>query len=192
MTEQQDIPVEAEPRDDSPAESPAPGRLVPVAESIRYRRRAQQAEARIHDLEQQFREVQAQLEDQRNQLALAEAQRDEARQQILFAENRIAAERALVESGVTDLEAASILLSKRVDLNEPLGADALGRHVEQLLLDKPYLRAAAGGLPPPTAAPKPRQAPAADLADAARRAAHSGNRRDVADYLRLRRQLATH
>ncbi|HAU38844.1 MAG TPA: hypothetical protein DCX07_14150 [Phycisphaerales bacterium] len=191
MTEQQDIPVEAEPRDDSPADSPAPGRLVPVAESIRYRRRAQQAEARIHDLEQQFREVQAQLEDQRNQLALAEAQRDEARQQILFAENRIAAERALAESGVTDLEAASILLARRVDLKEPLEAEALARDVEQLLQKKPYLRAA-GGLPPPTAAPKPRQAPAADLADAARRAAHSGNRRDVADYLRLRRQLATH
>ncbi len=170
-------------------------KLVPVAESIKYRRRAQQAESRLQEFGQQLEDLQTQLEGRSEELAAAEAQRDEARQTLLATENRLSVQRALSEAGVVDLETASLLLSKRMNFDEGLGGDAIARGVEQLLLDKPFLRDGtaghSGSLPPGTASPRSAvTTPGTQLAQAAERAARSGSRKEVADYLRLRRQVA--
>jgi len=167
-------------------------KLVPVGESIKYRRRAQQAESRIQELEQSLADLQSQLENRNEELASAEAQRDELQHRLSVAENRAVAERILGEAGVVDIETASMLLSKRVDLGEAIDGDALQRSVEQLILDKPFLRkTASASLPPASASAKPSPPSAtARLTDAAERALQTGDRKDVAEYLRLRRQTA--
>lgn len=168
-------------------------KLVPVGESIKYRRRAQQAETQLQQIEQKLNELQTQLDRRTEEIAAAESQRDEARLQLTTTENRMAAERLLGEAGVVDLETGSLLLSERVDLNQDHDQESLGRQVEQLLLDKPFLRATAQApLPGKTASARVPQATArALMTDAAEEAARTGNRRDVAEYLRLRRQTST-
>ena len=167
-------------------------KLVPVAEAIKYRRRAQQAEEKAQQIEQQLQQAQQQLERRSDEIAQAEAQRDEARQQVQEMQNRLAAHRLLSQSGVVDLDAAATLLQSRLDLGEDLGEESLARAVESLLLDKPFLRASNAALPPATASARSStSARVAQLADAADRAARSGGRRDIAHYLRLRRQAAT-
>ena len=182
-------------KEHSEQEDPQNGapRLVTVAESIKYRRRAQQAENRLQEFEQSLAELQAQLEERNDELATAEAQRDEMQHRLNVAENRTLAERMLSESGVVDLETASMLLSKRVDLGAAVDRDALARSVEHLILDKPFLRKGTNvSLPPTSASAKPSQpSPAARLTEAAERAVRTGDRKDVAEYLRLRRQAAT-
>jgi len=173
-------------------DSPAEQKLVPVGESIKYRRRAQQAENKAQQLEQELNDLKSQVERRNAELAVAEAQRDEARLQVATVENQRLAERMFIEAGVVDLEAASLLLSKRVDLSEHLDGETLARSVEQLLLDKPFLARRASPLPPATASARPeRPGTFAQLAQAADRAARTGDRHDVAEYLRLRRQGAS-
>lgn len=176
----------------TPADAPeGEGKLVPVAESIKYRRRAQQAEGRLHELEQQLADLRAQLDHRNEELAVAEAQRDEARVQLVATGNQRRAERLMIEAGVVDLEAASLLLSKRIDLAGELEEEAVRRGVEQLLLDKPFLVRPSASLPPSTASPRSEKPGSfAQLTKAAERAVQSGSRRDVAEYLRLRRQGA--
>lgn len=182
--------IQTDPDAATAAQAAEPARLANVAESIKYRRRAQQAEGQLQDLAQQLQDLQAQLDARSEEIASAEAQRDEARQQITELHNRLAVERTLGASGVTDVETATVLLGKRLDLGQELSPDALGQAVEQLLLDKPLLRHPTA-MPPKTASPRaPRATAAAQLADAAQRAARSGDRRDVAEYLRLRRVTA--
>lgn len=174
-------------------ESDGAGKLVPVGESIKYRRRAQQAETRLTELEQQLKGLQSQLDGRSDELAAAEAQRDEARSSLVEVENRSCAERMLMQSGVVDLETATMLLSKRVDLGSDIDPQAMTTKIEQLLLDKPFLRGAGEGersLPPKTASQRTRQGIPGKLAQAAQQAVTTGNRRDIAQYLRLRRQAA--
>jgi TolA-binding protein len=183
-----EIPPQASADDDG-------ARLVPVAESIKYRRRAQQAETRLQQHEQQLNELQTQLERRSDELATAEAQRDEMNMQLAMMENTTAAERLLTAAGAVDLETASLLLGKRVDLAESLPKEDLSRAVEQLLLDKPFLRSrsATGDatMPAMTNSARGGQVSApAHLATIAQRAAASGNRKDIAEYLRLRRQMS--
>jgi DNA repair exonuclease SbcCD ATPase subunit len=172
--------------------SGSPARLVPVAESIKYRRRAQQAEGRLAQVEQQLEDLQTQLAASQEQLAGLESQRQQAQQQAQATENRLAAERMLSRAGVVDLETASLLLGKRVNLDQTADTQVLTQHIEQLLQDKPYLKATPPALPPKTASAKPAQSGmSAMLGQMAQRAIRSGDRRDVADYLRLRRQAAS-
>ena len=176
---------QAAPKQDTPA------RKSPVAESIKYRRRAQQAEGRLQQYEQELEESRASLARRAEELASAEAQRDEAMQQLTASQNRLAAQRLLGEAGVVDIEAASLLLSKRIDLGGEVSADQIGRGVEELLLDKPYLLESAATLPPSTASARDASAGVtARLARAAEQAAKTGGRRQVAEYLRLRRQAS--
>jgi len=188
--EAQEATPKLEPQDGA-ADAP-PERVVPVGESIRYRRRAQQAEGRVQQLKQQLNDLQSQLDRRADEVAQAEAQRDEVRCQLTSTQNRLQAERLLGEAGVVDLEAASLLLSKRLDLGDELDADAIAESVEQLLLDKPFLLGAGGALPPSTSAPRSApDGPRAQLARVADRASRTGNPRDVAEYLRLKRQAST-
>ncbi len=125
------------------------------------------------------------------ELASAESQRDEAFSHLTEAENRLSLERMLYASGVIDVETAELLVSKKLKLNQSIDGEQLRQCIEQLLLDKPFLRQSFS-LPPGTAAAKShRAAKASQLADAAARAVRSGSRRDIAEYLRLRRRTAT-
>ncbi len=150
------------------------------------------ADERIQVVEQQLENLQRQLQSRSDELGTAEAQRDEARQQLIVADNRLAVERMLTQAGVVDVEAAALLLSRRLDLAEELDTEAITRGVEKLLLDKPFLRSSpAATLPPRSASAKSAGAGlSAKLAQTAERAARSGDRRDVAEYLRLRRRMA--
>lgn len=179
--------------DPSAAKPPEDPKLVPVTESIKYRRRAQQAEGRIEQLEQQLQDLQTQLEGRNEALATAEAQRDEARHLTEQLETQTAVERELNSAGVVDVETASMLLARRVDLEQPLESDQLRQGIEELLSEKPFLLARADGqLPPATSSSRtPAASLTGEIASAAKRAAVSGNRRDVADYLRLRRRAAS-
>ena len=172
-------------------DSGAEPRLVPVAESIKYRRRAQQAEERLQQIEQQLKETQQQIQRGSEEIAQAQEQRDEARRQITEMHNRLLAQRVMSRAGVIDLDAACTLLQSRMDLCEKLDDDAIAQGVEGLLLDKPFLRPAPHPLPPATASARtPAAKDTAQLAQAADRAARSGGRKDIANYLRLRRQTA--
>jgi hypothetical protein len=179
------------PQPDEDAQADDNPRLVPVTESIKYRRRAQQAEGQLETLQQQIDQLRTELEGRDDQLAAAEAQRDEAQHRLRAAETRSMAERALQQAGVVDLEAASVLLARRVDLSqEDLDEDAIAGEVEQLLVDKPFLCRTPGSLPPSSASSREDEStPAARLSEVARQAAHSGSRRDIAEYLRLKRAV---
>ena len=163
-------------------------RLVPISESIKYRRRAQQAEQHHQELNQQLEQLQTELSQAREQLGAAEAQRDEARTAGVVLENHLLVERMLAQAGVVDVDAAQTLLSSRLDLAQELDGADLTRQVEQLLLDKPFLRSASRSLAGPTASARSAGAAVGQLTQAAQRAIASGDRRDVAEYLRLRRQ----
>jgi len=184
MAENQDNTIQAQADGDK-----GECQLVPVTESIKYRRRAQKAEGRIQEVEQQLEEIQSQLTARGEQLAEAEAQRDEVASRLVETENRMAAER-LMATAVTDLETAMLLLSKRVDLTQELDNEALAGAVEELLVDKPFLLGrSSASLPGVSASVRPSDPGGfGALAEAAERAIESGDRRDVAEYLRLRRQ----
>ena len=149
---------------------------------------AQGGDGGVAGLEQRVAELSAAVEAQQEQLAAAEAQRDEARSQVTATQNRLSAQRLLVASGAVDIEAAMALLEKRIDLGGEVDDETVARTIQGLLLDKPFLRGAAGGsLPPVSAATRPAQSLQQRMLDTAQRAITSGNRRDVIDYLRLRR-----
>jgi TolA-binding protein len=164
-------------------------KLVPVKESIKYRRRAQQAEAQVEALEQKLTELQTLVAQRDEEMAQIEAQRDEADSQLVELGNRLIASELLAGANVLDMETAMILLAQRVDLTESGDPDAIAGAVEQLLLDKPFLRDhGSASLPGKTASGVAPHTGVAQLVDAAERAIESGDRRDVAEYLRLRRQ----
>jgi len=181
---------------DSPATSgPAhdgSGKLVPVSEAIKYRRRAQQAEADLQRSEQTLEDLQAQQADRLRQLAEAEAQRDELQHQLDTFQTRSAAERMLYAAGVADIETAMALLEKRTSLADDSDREQLQQAVDALLLEKTFLLAPAPSWPDKTASARlPGAGAGARLSRAAHRAAQSGSRRDVAEYLRLRRHADT-
>ncbi len=174
-------------------EAPNGAEPAPAGEATPYRRRARQAEERARQLAEQLDRTREQIEQGGDRLATAEAQRDEALAQLQATENRSAAERRLLAAGVVDLDAARTLLRGRIDLDGELEPAQIDQAVDDLLLDKPFLQGAPGGgtLPSSTAAARAENPEGASrLADAARRAATTGNRRDVAEYLRLRRSSA--
>jgi hypothetical protein len=179
-------PVEGDGAADSPRDA-ASGRFVPVTEAIKYRRRAQQAETRLGQIEQKLTELQSQLDGRLDQLATAEAQRDELQHQLEGTRRRSSAQRALQEAGVTDVETAMALLEKRINLAEDVDPALLGQTVTRLAQEKPFLLGPPVPGPGKTAGARGQAAPALRLNRAAARAAASGNRRDIAEYLRLRR-----
>ena len=145
-------------------------KLVPVTESIRYRRRAQAAEAKLGELQSQFDRIQQDLHETRSALDAVERRR--------------AIDELLIAADTIDLEAARLLTEAAVvEMDEP----DVGAAVEELHARKPYLfrqrSHGAGG----SMSPKPRPGDNGQLGDAAEHASMSGDRRDLLRYLRLRR-----
>lgn len=166
QTDQDDLHTE-----DDAATASQQDRLVPVAEAIRYRKRAQQAE-------QQMTQLQARLD-------AAQQRYEQAEQAIGSLERRQRIDALLVEADAIDLDAARLLTEVTVQaMDEPDVAEA----VADLRRHKPYLFRAERELPVGLAL-APRQDEMQDpTARAAEQAQHSGDRRDLLRYLRLRRR----
>lgn len=158
-----------EPSDDNRT---AEEKTVPVAEAIRYRKRAQQAEKQLAELNEELSQQRQRAETLDNQLSAMQ------RQQTLHA--------ALAEAGATDMEAAMLLAEARLGANENADADAV---VEQLRSEKAHLFAAPQQSPAlsKTAAVRHRNGGRTSLDTAAAKAAQSGSRADMQEYLRMRR-----
>ncbi|MEM1445183.1 MAG: hypothetical protein AAGF84_03950 [Planctomycetota bacterium] len=143
-------------------------RMVPVTESIRYRKRAQHAETQAESLQQRVDELTRTLSENEQTIAALER-----RQRI---------DTELAKADAVDMEVARLLTEVAVsDMDDPDVAEA----IDDLRRHKPYLFRSRGRA-------ARNMGPAAhDLAspleDAAERAIASGDRRDLLQYLRLRR-----
>ena len=167
-------------------------RLVPVGQSIHYRKRAQAAEQKLQELSEQLRSAQSQAETLTRKI------------------NQLQTEQALtcklIAAGANDVETALLVARSRLsgkdgaDLSAVADVDGI---VEQLRTDKAYLFGPAMGLTVPdgkandAGAAAPRTTCAKDrlasgqssLEKAAKRAATTGSRADLQDYLRVRRNF---
>jgi len=169
----EDSPVETLEEQDLDGRDAA--KLVPVAESIRHRKRAQNAEKRAETLTEELSEA-------NRRIALLSQDLSE-----LQVEQTLA--RKLVAAGVTDLEAAVLIAKARMEGKSQADIDGC---VETLRKEKAYL------FGPPTEASvfrktagvkdRAKQTQTA-LEQAARRAAKTGSRADLQQYLKLRRNV---
>ncbi len=178
----------------------APQSETLVRESIKYRRRAQEAERRAEALEAEVNDLRRERDEHAARLeeelvaARAEMQAFEARLVAIDRDRRL--ERELVQAGCVDMETAMALAGQRLSGQEPLNDQEA--FVKRLLDEKPHLRgesshagvsALAQGLPPRTTGVKPAGGNAHRrgldrMADQARRTGHP---KDVMAYMRARR-----
>ncbi len=150
-------------------------RLVPVAESIRYRKRAQSAEKKLEVLAEQLAQAQTQTAQLSEQLNSVQTEQKLVRQ--------------LAAAGAVDLETAVLIAKARMQGQSQ--ADAAGV-IEQLKKEKQYLfgGAGAGATPAKTAGARDRLTSNETILErAAKKAATSGSRADLHEYLRLRRNF---
>ena len=159
--------------DITPASDNDSTKLVPVAESIRYRKRAQSAEKKIEELTEQ--------------LAHAKAQTAEISEQLSDIQTEQKLTRQLAAAGAVDLETA--VLIARARLQDKDDADVNGV-IEQLKKEKQFLftTGSPGPAPMKTAGAKDRVTNNQTLLErAAKKAATTGSRTDLHEYLKLRR-----
>ena len=150
-------------------------KLVPVAESIRYRKRAQSAEKNLEALTEQLAEAKAQVATMSEQLD------DVQLEQKLI--------RKLAAASTVDLETAVLIAKAKMAGDSNADLDGV---IEQLKKEKQYLFAGSSGTvtTKKTAAAKERlQNSQAILERAAKKAATTGNRTDLQEYLKLRRNF---
>jgi hypothetical protein len=150
------------------------GKFVSVNEAIRYRKRAQGAERRSE-------EMAAELSDARGQIdKLTEELGSIRLEQKLM--------RKLTAAGANDLEAASLLAKSRIDGE---GDEGIDRAIEKLKKEKQYLFSkggSAGAAVRGTAGAKEKVSSGQLMLErAARRASETGDRKDLQEYLRVRR-----
>ena len=148
-------------------------KLVPVAESIRYRKRAQSAEKKVEALAEELAEAKTQAAKMSEQLKNVQTE-----QKLI---------RKLAAAGALDLEAAVLIARDRIEGEPEADLDGI---LEQLKKEKQYLFAGGAMSAKKTAGAKERVANSQTILDtAARRAATTGNRADLQKYLRLRRNF---
>ena len=153
-------------------------KLVPVAESIRYRKRAQSAEKKVEDLTEELAQAKSQATKISERLSDIEA------------EQKLTSK--LAAAGSVDLETAVLLA--RVRLEGQTNADLDGV-IEQLKKEKQYLFGGAGGVitAKKTSGAKESAYGVTNnqtaLERAAKKAATTGNRTDLQEYLKLRRNF---
>ena len=143
------------------------GKLVPVAESIRYRKRA---------LKQELQQARAEANEASERLRDARSEQELARK--------------LIVAGTVDVE-ASVLIAKAMLEAEP-ERDA-GSVIEQLNKERPYLFSVQDR----TVSAAKKTSPVKDrmqnsqtvMERSARKAAETGSRRDLEEYLRVRRNF---
>ena len=153
-------------------------KMVPVSESVRYRKRAQKAEQKVKDLSEQLDESRSQAKTLSERMSRLETEQTLTRK--------------LVAAGAGDIETALLVAKERLAQSEDHDADTV---VEQLRTEKAHLFDS--GKASDKAAGATRTTPAKDrlssaqstLDKAAKRAAASGSRTDLQQYLRLRRNF---
>jgi thioredoxin-like negative regulator of GroEL len=151
-------------------------RLVPIGESIRHRKRAQSAEKRVEELAGELSESRAEA----TQLAdeLKGVQKDQE------------LTKRLAAAGARDLEAAVLIAKSRLGQGDKTDISSI---VEQLKKEKQYLfsEAVAGGASPAlrTSSVKEQRSGAGAIERAAKRAAGTGSRSDLQEYMRRRRSV---
>ena len=148
-------------------------KMVPVAESIRYRKRAQSAEKKIEVLTEQLAQAQQQSAKLSGQLS------DIRTEQELM--------HKLISAGAVDVESAVLLARARMQDKTDSDPDAV---IEQLKKEKQYLFESVERslTTTKTAGAKERDAGVHTVLErAAKKAAATGNRTDLHEYLKLRR-----
>ena len=161
--------------DTTPASDNDSTKLVPVAESIRYRKRAQSAEKKIEELTEQLAQAKTQTAELSEQLSDIQTEQKLMRQ--------------LAAAGAVDLETA--VLIARARLLDQDDADVTGV-IEQLKKEKQFLFSAGnpGAAPAKTAGARDRVTNSQTLLErAAKKAATTGSRTDLHEYLKLRRNF---
>ncbi|MDT8301914.1 MAG: hypothetical protein RQ760_10555 [Sedimentisphaerales bacterium] len=153
-------------------------KLVPVAESIRYRKRAQSAEKKVEDLTEELAHVKS------------EATKISERLSDIETERKLMSK--LATAGSVDLETVLLLAKARMEGQEDADLDGV---IEQLKKEKQYLFGGAGEV---VTAKKTAGAKGSGyggtnnqtvLEKAAKRAAATGSRTDLQEYLKLRRNF---
>jgi len=151
-------------------------KLVPVAESIRYRKRAQSAEKLNEALAEQLMEAKSEAARMTEQLSDIQTER-----RLMW---------KLAAAGAADLEAAMLIAKVRMEGKTQADMDGV---IEQLKREKQYLFASsnAGSVTAKkTAGAKERmQSTQVLLERTAKKAATTGNRTDLQEYLKLRRNF---
>jgi hypothetical protein len=150
-------------------------KLVPISDSVRYRKRAQSAERRAEELESELAESRAEAERLSKELAATQKEQDLIK--------KLAAENA------RDLEAAVLIAKARMGRDDK---SDLSDVVEQLKKEKGYLFGQAGTsgtAAPRTSSAKEQRGGAGSLERAAKKAAVTGSRSDLQEYMRRRRSV---
>jgi len=150
-------------------------KLVPVAESIRYRKRAQSAEKKIETLTEQLAQANSQKAELSGQLSDIQTEQKLMRQ--------------LAAAGAIDLETAVLIASARMQDKDDADVTDV---IEQLKKEKQFLFTAGstGAAPTKTAGARDRVTNNQTLLErAAKKAATTGNRTDLHEYLKLRRNF---
>ena len=150
-------------------------KLVPVAESIRYRKRAQGAEKKLQALAEELSQTEARACEMAERLRNMEVEQELVRK--------------LAVAGAKDLETAVLIARARIEGETKADLDGV---IEQLKKEKRYLFGDSGvaTAAKKTAGAKDRmQNSRTALERAAKKAATTGNRTDLQEYLRLRRSL---
>ena len=149
-------------------------RFVSVSEAIRYRKRAQGAEKRGEELEAELAEAKGRVEK-----LTEEVDSIRLEQKLMH---------KLSAAGVNDIEAAVLLAKNRIEKTTDEGIEEA---IEKLKKEKQYLfakSAAAGAAVRGTAGTKEKVSSGQTLLErAAHRAAETGDRKDLQEYLRVRR-----
>ena len=161
--------------DITPASDNDSTKLVPVAESIRYRKRAQSAEKKIEALTEQLAQAKAQTAELTEQLSDIQTEQKLMRQ--------------LAAAGAVDLETA--VLIARARMQDQDDADVTGV-IEQLKREKQFLFnvGSPGPAPTKTAGVRDRGTNNQTLLErAAKKATTTGSRTDLHEYLKLRRNF---
>ena len=154
-------------------------KLVPIGESIRYRKRAQGAERRVEELAGELAEARADAARLANELKTTQKEQELMKR--------------LASEGTRDLEAAVLIAKSRL-----AGTDKadLNNVVEQLKKEKQYLfcgqfseKVQTGTAMRTSPAKEPRQGTATAIDRAARKAVGTGSRADLQEYMRKRRSV---
>jgi len=150
-------------------------KFVPVAESIRYRKRAQSAEKKVEVLDEQLTQAKAQVGKMAEQLNSIKIEQELTRK--------------LAAAGAVDLETAVLIAKTRIDGQADADLDGV---IEQLKKEKRYLFGGTGvrAITKKTAGAKDRMQNSQTILErAAKKAATTGNRTDLQEYLKLRRNF---
>jgi uncharacterized protein YhaN len=150
-------------------------KLVPVVESIRYRKRAQNAEKKVEVLAEQLAQAEARASEMAAQLETVHLEGDLTRK--------------LAAAGVVDLETAVLIAKTKIDGKTEADMNGV---IEQLKREKQYLFAEplASAAPKKTAGAKDRiRRDQTILEKAAKKAAATGSRTDLQEYLKMRRNF---